>query len=50
MFVGYRVGAACSAYPTVVMEAPVFLSVRVLGSMCTHDLLLRRRLMASRVS
>src|SRR6187431_3541359 len=24
MFVGYRVGAACSAYPTVVMEAPVF--------------------------
>src|SRR4051794_32083807 len=24
MFVGYRVGAACSAYPTVVVEAPVF--------------------------
>src|SRR6476620_12111738 len=24
MFVGYRAGAACSAYPTVVMEAPVF--------------------------
>ena len=24
MFVGYRVGATCSAYPTVVVEAPVF--------------------------
>jgi hypothetical protein len=24
MFVGYRAGAACSAYPTVVVEAPVF--------------------------
>ena len=24
MFVGYRAGATCSAYPTVVVEAPVF--------------------------
>ena len=47
--VGYRVGAACSAYPTVV--GPRCLpSVRVLGSTCLHDRSRLRRSMASRAS
>jgi len=50
MFVGYRVGATCSAYRTVVLEAPMFSERTSVGSLCTHDLLPQQRSMASRAS
>jgi hypothetical protein len=49
-FVGYRAGAACSAYPTIVGGPGCLPSVRVLGSMCMPPRSLQQRSTASRAS